>query len=161
MDIWAKIGIVGVSAALWIIGGQTRGKIRDIPIPILLGLGIALFSQLSPFWRVIAGVMTIATGQSIRIGYGALDAINDDRPSYLALVTQDSSGEWVRLLWGAIVSVSISAPLVAFSIISVSLAAVYIVSNCIVNFLVSKLKMGVLITDVLVSAAVMSIIFYL
>ena len=161
MDIWVKVGIIGVSAVLWYLGGQGRRKVRLIAIPLMLGLSVAWFAKTPLLSKLGLFALVAAGAMAIRIGYGNYDPEHDTEPSYLARVTHDRQGFIIRTIWGFIVSLAISAPLAAFGVISLPLAALYIMSNCLVNFSVSKFRLPVLVTDLLVSTAVMSILFYL
>jgi hypothetical protein len=161
MVIWAKVGIIGVSAFLWYLGGQGRRKVRLIAIPLILGLSVAWFAKTPLLAKLWLFALVAAGAQTIRCGYGSYDPENDPELSYLARVTHDRQGCIIRLIWGALVSLAISAPLAAFGVIPLHFMALYCISNCLVNFSVSKFKFPVLLTDLLVSSAVMSIIFYL
>ena len=160
MDIWVKVGIIGVSVVLWYLGGQGRRALRLLPLPLILGLSVAWFAKTPLLAKLGLFALVAAGAQAIRIGYGNYDPEHDTEPSYLARVTHDRQGFIIRTIWGFIVSLAISAPLAAFGVISLPLAALYIMSNCLVNFSVSKFRFNVLLTDILVSAGVMSIIFY-
>ena len=49
----------------WIIGGQKEGKIRDVPVPILAGIGIWLKTK-----NIWVAIITCLCYNIIRLGYG-------------------------------------------------------------------------------------------
>ena len=56
---------------LWYLGGQAKGWIRDVLVPILIGLGV--YFALKEYWlimRIFYGIITCGTFQIIRLGYG-------------------------------------------------------------------------------------------
>jgi hypothetical protein len=145
-----KLIIFAAIIALWIAGGQKKGKLRDIPVPILLGLGIGLFSH------YILTPAIIFTAQTIRLGYGAYDPKNDSKPCLLARFTHDRQGCWVRALWGFLAAAGLPISIYTHNWLSYG---VYICGNILINLLVSKLRLRVLITDILVSAGIGSLLF--
>jgi hypothetical protein len=146
--------------ALWTIGGSKR-KIRVIGVPILIGLGVYIW----PTWQsLVASILTIGAANVIRIGYGNW---SDDDPKkstiavFLSAVFgyKDRSGEIIRLIWGLLVGILLPLFLYTFHFIALPVYGAYVLINCVVNYLVSKLKLPVFITDVLVGGAVGVIIF--
>lgn len=140
--------------ALWIIGGQTKGRYRDVPIPILLALSLAIAFKV--WWLFLA---LGATYQIIRLGYGAYDPENDDKPSFLARIMHDRQGWYVRALWGLIVASMGASPLVSRHFIGLWPYLGYILINIFVNYMVCRLRLWVYFTDFLVSLAIGSVIF--
>lgn len=141
---------------LWYRGGKRNSKyMRKFIIASILStyISIKLHSLLSFF---LVGI----TFQTSGIGYGNYDPINDSKPSFLASWLKDKSEEWIRLVWGIIVSSCISLTLRIINFLSNPSVLCYIVINSIVNFLVSKLKLNVKLTDWLIGLSIGSIVFF-
>lgn len=140
--------------ALWIIGGQWKGRIRDIPVPIILGVILGI--QFKDFWL---GFWSIGAFQQIKMGYGNYSPEDDPEPSLLARILHDRNGWWIRLIWGLLVGISGGLFLKLFGHISLLKYFLYIGTVAGVSFSVSRFRLPVFITDALVSASVASIIF--
>lgn len=153
--------LLGVIIALWVIGGQKGGRIRDIGCPIVLGIALVCELQGDLMNRIIAGIATIALAQIIRLGYGNYDPENDDKPSFLASILKDRQGAIIRLVWGLLVG--IVTPLFLSFTHSIILPAhiAYIICNVAVNYSVSKFRFPVILTDICVAAAFGSLVFYI
>ncbi len=154
--IYTQLLTIAIFIALWITGGQKEGKIRDVGCPIILALYLAM--TLHAWWLFLA---IGATYQAIRLGYGNYSPEDDPKPSFLASITHDRSGEYIRALWGLIVSVVGASPLILGHFLGIYQYLGYICLNVAVNYSVSKFKLDVIITDILVSGAVVSIIFFI
>jgi len=139
--------------AFWLVGGQIKNGLRDIPCPIILGLAIAI-KLWSPVGCLL-GFLTIGAAQIIRLGYGNYDE-HDNKPSLLASLTHDSNGWWIRLLWGLFVG--ILTPLFLITHLHFSYL-IYILTNTLTNFLISRLRLKVFLADTLVALAFGSLIF--
>jgi hypothetical protein len=139
----------------WVTGGQIKGRIRDIPVPVILALALAI--QLKTWWLFLA---LGATFQIIRLGYGNKDP-NDSKPSFLATIIPDYNGWWIRSAWGLLVSTIGALPLVLGHFLGLWAYLGYILLNTVVNFLVTRLRLNVYLTDILVSANIASILFFL
>ena len=63
---WLGLSIIG----FWVLGGQTNGRWRDVPVPILMGIGIALVIKDVFAHRLLYGIITCVAFQIIRLGYG-------------------------------------------------------------------------------------------
>ncbi len=153
--IYIQLTILTIFIALWIYGGQKSGRTRDVFCVFILALYLAI--KLKIWWLFLACGMTY---NAIRIGYGNYSPLDDDKPILLASWTHDSSGEWVRLLWGLLVSVLGALPLVLGHYLGFWEYMAYVNLNMVVNYSVSKFKLGVYLTDTLVAGAVASIIFF-
>lgn len=147
------IGFVLIIAC-WVIGGQKSGRIRDVPVPIIIGLCLAISFKI--WWLFFA---LVATYQMIRLGYGNYSPEDDPEPSFLASITHDRGGWWIRAIWGALVASVGGLPLILGHFIGVWVYLGYIILVTVVCYLVSKLRLPVLITDILVAASVGSIVF--
>jgi len=145
--------------AFWIVGGQgekwgVSGRFRDVPVPILIGIGCAI--TLKVWWIFLA---LSATYQIIRLGYGNYDPENDDKPSHLASLLHDRDGWWIRAVWGLLVASIGASALLMWHYIGVWVYVGYILLNIVVNFCVSRFRLGVFLTDTLVSLAIGCIVF--
>ena len=150
----AEILTTALCAYLWGKGGDKNGKIRDIPVPIILALFIAIATKTWwMFFAVSAGL------QAIRFGYGNYDPEHDDKPSHLASLLKDRQGKYIRATWGFIVSVCAGLFPFAFGFISIWDYKIYIILNLIINFCVSHFNMKRLPTDILVAVGISSLIF--
>jgi hypothetical protein len=138
----------------WVLGGQTKGRYRDIPAPILLGLGIWWATK---SWLV--GLASVITYQIIRLGYGNYDPENDPKPSFLARLTHDRQGWYIRALWGLIVSVVGCGALYALKFLPLPHYITYIVGNTLINYSVSRFRVPVILCDILVAGGIGSVIF--
>lgn len=146
---------------MWIIGGQKKGRIRDIFCPVLLGLGLIIYLQGDMLHKIIAGMLTAGLANVIRIGYGNYSPEDDDKPSFLAAITKDRKGYIIRLIWGLLVGIITPLALVIMQFLILPAYIAYIVCNVLVNFCVSKLRLPVLIADVCVATTFGSLLFYI
>jgi len=149
------IGIYAVFLAAYVAGGQLKGWIRDVGCPILLGLAVALQSH--NWWLPL---LIVGTANAIRLGYGAYDPEHDDKPSWLALLTKDRQGSFIRCLWGQIVALAIGIPLMIAGALNPALMFLYIGIAGAVGYGVSKLRLWVYPTDVLVASSLYWIVFF-
>ena len=153
---------INIIAALWILGGQKKGRIRDIGCPIVLGVGVI---HCLPYgdWlhKIIAGIATIALAQTIRLGYGSYDPENDNKPSFLASITKDRQGFIVRAIWGALVGIVTPLALIFMHYLIFPSYIAYIITNIAINFMVSKLKLPVFWTAVAVANAFGSLLVFI
>lgn len=145
--------LIGLIMACWVVGGQIKGRIRDIPVPILIGLGIWLNTK---SWLI--GLISIATYQIIRLGYGNYSPEDDPRPSFLASILKDRQGAMIRAVYGLLVAIVGAFPLVVGHYLSLPKYCLYGAVNAIIGYLVSKLRFPVLIADILVAGGVSSIL---
>lgn len=105
-----KIILIILCGVFWRLGGWGKESGNPIPwkgwrvilIPIILGLGVAWFIKGNLLMRVIVGLTTIASMNIIRIGYGNYDPEHDNKPSFLAKITHDRNGWWIRAIVGAL-----------------------------------------------------------
>lgn len=157
IKIIAIAGIIG----LWVLGGQKKGRIRDIGCPTLLGLGMIFCLPGDWLQRITTSIATIALAQIIRLGYGSYDPENDDKPSFLASILKDRQGAIIRLVWGLLVGIVTPLALVFTDSIILPTYIAYIVCNVIVNYSISKFRFPVFLADIYVAVAFGSLIFYI
>lgn len=152
--------LIALIAWLWYEGGGKNAWARDIVIPIVIGLFFCL--KYGP----IVGIFTAGTCQIIRLGYGAYDPYHDDKPSWLASITHDRNGWWIRAISGAIHGFVAPLPIVFYFLFVKHIPQVifgyvaFIVINSLSNFLVSRLKANRLVTDLIVGGVFSLILFF-
>lgn len=157
--IWAiKIAAFMLCIVLWILGGQIKGRIRDVPVPIIIALVCAI--ALNTWWLFL---VVGACMQIIRCGYGNYDP-DDDKLSHLAQLLaffglKDTDGWWIRLAWGLLVGIVGGLGLFLCYFIGIIDYIVYIAIVSVASFLVSRWRFPVLLTDTLVGASVASLMF--
>jgi hypothetical protein len=156
-----KIILLAGIVILWILGGQWRGKIRDVGVPILLGLGVVLAIQDNILNRLLYGILTCGLTNIIRLGYGNYSPQDDPKPSLLAKLTHDRQGWRIRLIWGGFVGAICPIALVFAHYLSLPKYALFCGINALLGFLVSRLRLPVILTDILVSASIGSILLLL
>lgn len=157
-----QIIIIGIIVALWVWGGQRKGRIRDIGCPIMLGIGVIPSLPAGDYGKTfVASIATIALANIIRLGYGNYDPENDNKPSFLASIIKDRQGAIIRLAWGLLVG--IITPLALFFMHFMTLPAyiAYIVTNITVNYSISKFRFPILLADICVVGAFSSLLIYL
>lgn len=142
------IGII----ILWVLGGQIKGRIRDVGVPILMGIGIWLATK---SWLV--GAISIGFWQIIRLGYGNYE--KGEKNSFLGNLTHDSKGWYVRAIYGAIVALVGCGALVWLKLLPMPKYLTYIISNVLIGYCVSKFRLQVILADILVSAGFGSLLF--
>lgn len=153
-----NLAILIAICVLWVIGGQGKRRLRLNFVPPLialkcvLGLSCPLLTKIELFFALSA------TFQLIRLGYGNYSPEDDPKPSFLASLTHDRGGWWIRAIWGFLVASLGALPWVICTHHWLIYLA-YVLGNSILNFLVSRLKPPVLLTDILVSAGLASLIF--
>lgn len=147
--IWTLITFIAI-IVLWIIGGQLKGRIRDVGVCILLAFYCSLH-----LWKLLP-FLTGLSANIIRLGYGNYEE-NDDKHSFLALITKDKNGWWIRLFWGLLVGLIL--PIFLYKQLGIVKYTFYIAINALTGFLVSKLRLPVLLTDILIGGAVGLIVF--
>ena len=138
----------------WYWGGQRGGRIRDVLCPILMSLGIGLLTK--NLWLT---VVNLGLWQIIRLGYGNYSPQDDPKPSFLAHLTHDRNGWWIRALYGLIVATMIGLALRIGSFLPIWVYITYITGNSLIGFCVSRFRLPVLIADICVSAGLGSILF--
>ena len=139
----------------WILGGQFKGRIRDVGVPILIGLIIWLKAK-----SLVVGAISVGFWQIIRLGYGNWSPEDDDKPSFLARLTKDRNGWWIRAIYGTVASSVGALPLLLFNRLNPIPYIGYILLNGVVGFCVSRFKLNVYLTDTLVAIGLGSIILY-
>lgn len=151
--IFLKLLIIALCCWLWYKGGDKDGKIRDIPIPIILAVFTALY--LKTWWLALS---VSATAQIIRLGYGAYDPVSDPEPSFLGSIIKDRQGKYIRMVWGILVSVLIGSSLFFGGFLTPLNYGLYVLINAGINFSVCHFNMKRFWTDNLVGIGVTSII---
>lgn len=151
---------IGLIIACWVAGGQIKGRIRDVPTPIIIG---AYFAFKEVWWLFLALGTTF---QMIRLGWGNYSPEDDPNPSFLANITHDRNGWWIRAIWGFLAAGIGALPLIVGKwagfcdqYMSLLWYAIYVVGNTLINFGVSRLRLPVLIADILVAVGIGSIIW--
>jgi hypothetical protein len=147
--IYLQIAILIAVIYCWVKGGGKQAWVRDILVPVVLGLYLAL--KFKAWWLFPA---CGATFQAIRIGYGAYSPEDDPKPSFFASITHDRSGEYIRAIWGLMVAGIGALPLLLGSFLGIWVYIGYVVLSIGVNYSVSKFKLPVTLTDILVGGAV-------
>ena len=135
--MWIEILITLAIIACWMLGGQIYGRIRDVPVPLLLAFCLAFRTT----WWMFFAVAGFA--QIIRLGYGRYDPENDPKPSLLASLTHDRKGYVIRAIWGFIVSTFIGGSLFFFGFLVLWKYILYIILNSFIGFSVSKFNFNV------------------
>ncbi len=134
-----------ISAVLWRMGGWSKARwsgYRDVLIPILFGV----YHIFACSWWI--GLLTCAGTNTIRIGYGAYDPENDDKPSFLAKITKDREGWKIRGIYGLITAFFIGIFPAAYSGNFLGLF-LYVVLNVTLEIVVNKRKTGDTMTELL------------
>lgn len=156
-----KLLIISITAILWFLGGWDKTKwsgYRDMLVPILLGFTVMFFLPATLLWKIIIGIATCGTLNIIRMGYGNYDPEHDDKPSFLASITHDRGGWWIRGIYGAITSSIGALPLIIYNR-HIYLYIMYIIINIITDFSVSRFKLKVLPCDLIVGSVKALVIF--
>lgn len=151
MDIFLMILI----PILWYVGGGRASWARDMIIPILVGVGVFVHHPIGLHWLgFLLSVLTIASCQIIRLGYGNDDP-TDDKPSLLARATGDQNGWWIRGLWGAIVGIVSCVPNFALhhDMLTLLKCLAFTINLAVVGFTVVRLRCNRLTTDLFIGAA--------
>ena|SRR3990167_5372189 len=140
--------------ALWILGGQIKGRIRDIGVPILMGIGIWLATK---SWLV--GLVSIGLWQIVRLGYGNYE--EGEKNSFLGDLLKDKQGAVVRAVYGLIVALAGCSALIWLKFLPLPKAIAYIAGNALLGFLVSRLHLQVILADICIAGGLGSILFLL
>jgi hypothetical protein len=138
----------------WILGGQVKGRLRDIPVPILMGIGIWFATK---SW--LAGLISMGLWQIIRLGYGNYE--DGEKNSFLGNLTGDSKGWWIRAIYGLIVATMGCGALFTLKLLPLPKGIVYIAGNGLIGYCISRFRLPVILTDILISAGFASLIFLL
>lgn len=148
-----RLFLIAVMAGLWRLGGWDKAKwsgYRDVLVPVVLGI-YYIFSI-----HFIVGILVAGFAQTIRIGYGAYDPVNDPKPSWLAKITKDKEGWIIRMIYGGITSFAIGLVPTIYSAFFVTggnpaIAFIkffaYIGMNVGIEFVCNKLKANVWVTE--------------
>lgn len=149
-----QLAFITLCAVLWRLGGWDKAKwsgYRDVLIPVALGLWYALTLRWWMFFAV-GGPANI-----IRMGYGSYDPEHDDKPSWLASITHDREGCWIRAIYGALTSIMIGlAPAIYTG--HYWKFGFYVLGNAALEFILNKIKAGDTMTELSNGAGRASII---
>jgi hypothetical protein len=145
-----------VCAILWYFGGQEKSWARDVIIPIIIGLYYAITRH----W--LLGLLLFGASNIIRMGYGAYDPVNDDKPSFLATLTKDRNGWWIRAIVGAMYGISTMSVMLTLSPApyNIGKAVAYTAQNSLVSFMVCRFRLNVFWTDLIVGLSFGSILIW-
>lgn len=148
--------ILIVCPILWILGGQKWGWARDVFIPLIVGLYFTIHHGL------LLGILTFGASNIIRMGYGAYDPENDPEPSLFALITQDRNGWVIRSIVGALYGISLLSVLWWFyhTHIDIVKGICYTLQCSLISYLVCRLRLSIIPTDILVGLSFISIVLY-
>lgn len=163
LDLWVKIVadlvLVAVTVGLWLAGGQKLGWLRDGFVPPLLAFG-CVWSSTMPLMLKFWVFLAVSAGlQAIRTGYGNYSPEDDDKPSFLAGLTHDRNGWWIRGIWGFQASLP---PALFYALLTQHyvLPAGFVLLNTVVNFWGCKKKLTVIPMDILVSVTLCTILMF-
>lgn len=105
-----KIILILICGVFWRLGGWGKESGNPVPwkgwrtvlIPVILGAAIGFFIKDHWYMRVIVGLVSTASFNIVRIGYGNYDPEHDLKLSFLARITHDRNGWWIRAIAGAL-----------------------------------------------------------
>ncbi len=112
-----KIELIAMAVIvfLWIAGGHKHSWLRDWIIPFIVGFAVYFKHPMGfQIGDLLLSSLTAGACNIIRLGYGSYDPVNDDKPSFLAGLTKDEGGWWVRGIWGLICGFICFAPALYF-----------------------------------------------
>lgn len=161
-----KIILIVLCGILWRLGGWGKESGNPVPwkgwrvvlIPVVLGISTALFMKGLWYMRIITGLAEIVSMNIIRIGYGNYDPEHDNKPSFLAKVTHDRGGWWIRAIAGALYVLIGYLPYALYSSkwwFYLLLAAV----SAGTGFCVSRFRLKVKTTDMIIGSTAADILF--
>ena len=151
MNIIFKLILLGVCSQLWYLGGMYRGRYRDVPIPIIIGL---VTGFITVWWL---GIIACITYQVMRMGYGRYDP-KDTKLSFLATLIKDESGEVIQASHGLLVSLIGASPLALYTG-NWLFYGVYVFVNTLARYLLTKFDIPIQIDNRVVGALVYAIAF--
>ena len=156
-----------VSAVLGMLGGQKQAWARDLVLPLLVGAGVAIKHPFDLWWvNIIVAIGMAGSCNIIRMGYGAYDPINDDKPSFLGKITKDKDGWNIRTIYGAFAAIVSCLPyLIAsgftqsyFNFVKVLVFTILFSLAC---FVTVRLRSNVFWTDLVIWGTYGTILFFL
>lgn len=161
-----KIILIILCGVLWRLGGwgKESGNLlpwkgwRVVLIPVILGSAIGLFIEDYWYVRVITGLASIASLNIIRMGYGNYDPEHDPKPSFLAKITKDRNGWWIRAIAGALYVLVGYLPY-AFYSGKWRFYIVWAIVSAVTGFCVSRFKLKAKEADFSIGSTVASILF--
>jgi hypothetical protein len=160
--IVAKMGIVvGVIAVCWYIGGGRHSWVRDTLVPIILGIAVGFLIKAPLYLKIWNGFMTCGGFQMIRLGYGNYSPEDDPEPSFLASITHDRGGWWIRAIYGVLVAVVGAIWLKVGGYVSLPKFLLFVAGNGLLGFLVSRLRLPRLAADLVVGAGIGSLVLFI
>ena len=153
--------IISVCAFLWYLGGEKLAWLRDVLVPIILGISLPLLTVNNWLTRLLHFALITGGFQIVRFGYGAYDPEHDSKPSFLASLIHDRGGWWIRAIWGLIVALVAGFFPYYLHYIPLWGYVAYICLNAIIGYCVSKFKLSVLPCDLLVGTGIASLGLFL
>lgn len=160
-----KIILIVLCGVLWRLGGWGKENGNPVPwkgwrvvlIPIILGLSTVWFIKGLWYMRVIVGLATIASMNIIRIGYGNYDPEHDNKPSFLAKITHDKGGWWIRAITGALYVMIGCLPYTFYSQ-RWGIYFIFIIISSLIGYCVSRFKLKDIIADPFIGVSLASIL---
>ncbi len=160
-----KLILIILCGVLWYLGGWGKESGNPLPwkgwrvvlIPIILGAAIGLFIKDHWYVRLLVGLANIASLNIIRIGYGNYDPEHDPKPSFLARITHDRNGWWIRAIAGALYILVGYLPYVFYSD-KWGFYLVWTVVSAGTGFCVSRFRLKAKIADSIVGSVIADIL---
>lgn len=152
-----EILFIAAVAGLWRLGGWDKAGwsgYRDVLVPVALGIWSAFTLQ---WWMLIA---VGGPANSIRMGYGAWDPEHDDKPSWLAQLTHDRTGNLIRLIYGLVTAFAIGL-FPALYTGHYWLFLLYVLGNGALEFCLNKYKAVDWVVELLNGAGRASMVLWL
>lgn len=149
---------------LWFLGGWKKAHWRGyriVLIPLILGAFIPFLIPATWLTRLLHFLIITACFQTVRLGYGNYSPEDDPKPSFLAQITHDRGGWWIRAIYALIVAGTGGFALFMCHYIGICLFLGYVAFNVVLDFLVVRLRFKVLLCDLLIGAGFASILFAL
>jgi len=163
--MFIKIILIVLCGILWRLGGWGKESGNPLPwrgwrmvlIPIILGINVGLYIKDYWYIRLALGLATIASLNIIRIGYGNYDPEHDNKPSFLARITHDRNGWWIRAIAGALYILVGYLPHTLYSH-RWSIYFICAIISSLVGYCVSRFRLKDIIADPLIGVTLASII---
>ena len=150
-----KIAIIIACAILFRLGGWNKAKwsgYRDVLIPLILGIY---------YWFIFnyrIGIAAFIGYNMLRLGYGNYSPEDDDKPSYLALLTKDRQGARIRAIWGFLVALCGGIAVEIHTGHWLGFIA-YVIGYSALNYCIGKFKLNEWPAELLAGAGVASVVF--
>lgn len=156
--IWIKFLIIIACMELWRQGGNKHSWLRDVLIPIILGVYVGFQTN----WWI--GLLTIGSLNICRIGYGIPDEKTKDEGSSLAQIFYNTLN--IKLSWVVRGTAGLLYGLVGaiFIVLSTGLVGNYLLYsglNALINGYGEKKQLNVKIFERLIGAGVGSLVLFI